>query len=121
VATADEDSDGEPIDDVDAWLERNADHLRLEKARGTESWQRATSEGGEADVQKRDGTGRFRVHLPDGDPHENALVKTTDGDWAGACDCDGFRFHSKPCFHLCTLAQLDALHDTVPVDDAVAQ
>jgi hypothetical protein len=35
-------SDGaERVDDVDAWLERNADILRIRDARGTESWERA--------------------------------------------------------------------------------
>lgn len=36
-------------------------------------------------------------------------------------DCDGFRFHSKPCAHLCALAQLDVLEDVVPIDERRAQ
>ena len=126
VAT-DADASDEPIDDVDAWLERNADWVRLEKARGTESWQRATEAGGNADLGILDAEGRFRLRLPDGtDEHDVLLVKTEadglDADWAGACDCDGWRFHSKPCAHLCALAQLDAVRSgLVPVNEHRAE
>jgi len=108
-------SDAEPVDDLDAWLERNADVLRIRDARGTESWERAKQADAE-DVEQLEPLGRFRLELPDGDPHDLVVLKTGEDDLVGACDCDGFRFHSHPCAHMAAMAQLDALQSIIPVD-----
>jgi len=105
----------EPIDDVDAWLERNADVLRLRDARGTESWERAKTAELE-DVETLDDVGRFRITLPDGDTHDLVAVKNEHDEVVGACDCDGFQYHSHPCAHLSAIAQLDVVRSVLPQD-----
>jgi len=107
--------DAEPVDDVDAWLERNAEVLLIRDAGGIEYWERAKQADPE-DVKQLEKLGRVRLELPDGDPHELVAVKTGEDDLVGACDCDGFRFHSHPCAHLAAMAQLDALQSIIPVD-----
>lgn len=95
----------EADEQADQWLARNARALEFDDAQGTESWDRAREHGQEAFITGPAGPmGRYRVELPDGeDQHETLLVKNSDGDYAGACDCEGFRMHDKPCAHLCTL------------------
>ena len=105
----------ERVDDIHAWLERNADVLRIRDARGTESWERA-KQADPDDLEQLEDLGRFRLELPDGDLHELVAVKNGEDDFVGACDCDGFRYHSHPCAHLAAMAQLDALQSIIPID-----
>lgn len=98
----------EPDGDGDGWLERNADIQRVRDARGTESWERAKKLEKDR-IESLEGLGRFVVTLPDGESHRVIAIKNGDGDLVGACDCEGFRYHSHPCAHLCGLAQLDVV------------
>lgn len=106
-------NEGEGLMSDDEWLARNARALDWEEAQGTESWDRAKTEGRAAVVVKGGrGLGRYRLAMPEGkDPHEVLLVKSGDGSYAGACSCKGFRANSWPCAHLCTLRQDEALDD----------
>lgn len=122
--TTEADAGDEPIDNVDAWLERNADVVDVERERQkqTESWERATAGAGEGDLEERDGVGRWALKLPDSDDYHELLIVRggAGGDLVGACDCKGNRLHSTPCAHLCAMVQLDVLDDVVPIDEGLA-
>lgn len=90
----------------DEWLARNARHVgtsQWPEAKGTGSWERATTSGRRADYGSEEGLGRFWVRYPDGDIHQVLLVK--DGEeYAGACGCESFQYETnRPCAHLCVL------------------
>ena len=109
------------------WLERNAGPVDVDSIRGTDStaWERGSDDPGKAAVesaQESDDAAYRAVRLPDGDPHATLLVEAAGSDngsgpFAGACDCDGWRYHDGPCAHLVCRAVRSVLHSgEVPVD-----
>jgi len=104
------------------WLARNADVVDIASAREeeTESWERGKGNAGDAAVEIRQDTGAAVVRLPDGDPHATVLVEGAGegkGPFAGACDCDAWRYHDGPCAHLVTRAVRSILRSgEVPED-----
>jgi len=118
--------EGEDPDEIEVksfdWLERNAGPVDISGAREeeTESWQRAREQVDGAAVEIRRDTGAAVVRLPDGDAHGTILVEAAGGDrgpFAGACDCDGWRYHDGPCAHLVTRALRSITRSgEVPVD-----
>lgn len=73
--------------------------------------------------------GRIQVRVGDGEVHDVALVEDQESH-VGACDCDGFAFHTGggdgdgipggACAHICAVAMEDALNDVVPTVDGHA-
>lgn len=117
-------ADAGDVDGPTAYLERNADVVDVQEAKENdrESWQRALTEGGEADVDDLEETGRFLVELPDGSSaHDVLLVKDREGTLVGACDCDGWIMHGLACAHLCSLAQRDVLEDCISQHHGIAE
>jgi len=118
--------EGESADDVDLasvdWLKRNAAPVDIDSVRGGESvaWERGKGAAGKAAVDVRAATGAAIVRLPDGDPHATILVEAAGdetGPFAGACDCEGWRYHEGPCAHLVTRAVRNVLRSgEVPTD-----
>ena len=118
--------EGESADDVDLasvdWLKRNAAPVDIDSVRGGESvaWERGKGAAGKAAVDVRAATGAAVVRLPDGDPHATILVEAAGdetGPFAGACDCEGWRYHEGPCAHLVTRAVRNVLRSgEVPTD-----
>jgi hypothetical protein len=80
---------------------RNAERLDFEAARDaqTTSWERADPRRA---LIERWGRYGYLVTLPGGSAHFCALGRR-NGELRGFCKCKGFRHHSGPCAHLCTV------------------
>jgi hypothetical protein len=73
-------------------------------------------------VDPTDDLGRYRVRVGGGDIHDVTLVEDHEGH-VGACDCDGFAFHTGDgagesipggvCAHLCAVAMNAVVGSTV--------
>lgn len=91
--------------------------IGTERESETESWTRGKSKAGDAIVEDRGPTGVAVVQLPGGDSHGTLLIEGAGsnggdaGPFAGACDCDGFVKHKKPCAHLVCRAVRSILRD----------
>jgi len=85
--------------------------IDFEEAKETESWKRGV--GGASNVEIKtdvEGLGQQIVLLPDGDEgHRTLLVRSPDGEYVGACDCDGDTYHDTACAHLCVLRALEGI------------
>lgn len=107
------------------WLERNTRLLDFgdESIKESDSWERAKSNAGDADVDRLDERGRFDVQLPGGDSHDVLIVSTPNTkEYVGACDCRGWRMHpGGPCAHVATMAMQDVMTDVVPLDEDYAE
>jgi hypothetical protein len=93
------------MEDTTMRLARNAEHLGTDNwpdTQGTDARSRAASNIDDALIAEEEGLGRWQVQLPDGDPHQVLVVKAGE-DYAGACDCDGWKYHDSPCSHLITV------------------
>jgi hypothetical protein len=121
-------TDSANVDRVDGatdYLKRNADvvDIHAQRESGSESWDRAKDAGDDAGVDDLDPLGRYVVELPDGNmAHDTMLVADLDGNFIGACDCDGWIMHGTACAHLCTLAQRDILSNpSIPQSNQLAK
>lgn len=118
--------DGVDPNDVEVksveWLERNAGLVDVQGARESEStaWERGKGNARDAAIEIREDTGAAVVRLPDGEPHATILVEAAGDDrgpFAGACDCDGWRYHGNACAHLVCRAVRSVIRSgEVPVD-----
>lgn len=94
---------------------RQTERLDFEAARdaSTTSWQRADPR--EALIE-RWGRYGYLVTLPGGDAHFLGIGRR-NGEIRGFCKCKGFRHHSGPCAHLCTIRKAawanDQLGETI--------
>jgi len=114
------------VTDVD--LPNGAHRVDPLAARDAEStaFERARDERATVDPIER---GRYQVRVGDGEVHDVALVEDQESH-VGACDCDGFAFHTGggdgdsipggACAHLCAVAMEDVLDDLVPTVDGHA-
>lgn len=83
------------------FVARQTERLDFEAARDAamKSWENADPK---VALIERWGRYFYLVNLPDGDAHFCALGRR-DGTLRGFCMCQGFRHHSGPCAHLCTI------------------
>jgi len=88
-----------------------ASSIDWEATKETGSWDRAVANAQDAYIDSETGgLGQQLVRLNDtGNEHRTVLVKAPDGEYAGACDCDGFAFNGTACAHLCVLRALESL------------